>query len=153
MTLKEQLDAELSKNAELTTKLEASEKSLGEKKLEAAAAEKKATDAQASADKYKVELDAEQKAHAETKTKLEASEKDSKTAGGKAAEQLAAKGIAPKAKVEPGASADNTGDPVALWESYQAADHNARADMRAQHGEKLTAAAKAYDKAKAAGAI
>ncbi|HEV7405170.1 MAG TPA: head maturation protease, ClpP-related [Chthoniobacteraceae bacterium] len=64
-------------------------------------------------------------------------------------ERLARNGITAE-KDAPEILDANKADPVALWESYQAADPIAKAEMRAKHGDKLDAAAVAWDAAQSA---
>lgn len=158
MTLKEELD-------DVKAKLQTALQDSADAKTKLKTAETERDQARTEANDRKTQLEAEQRAHAETKgkltaeedahkeskTKLEAEEKKDKTAEGKAREQLAANGVTTVAKEEPGKIAAAPTDPVALWEEYAAADSTKQAQMRKTHGDKLDAAAAAFDAAKSAG--
>lgn len=146
-TLKQQLDDANAKVSDLESKLTATQNEATKYQAAAEEAKSKLTAAEQA-------RETEAKAHAETKTKLEAASKErddlaakDKSAGAKAAEQLAKQGIVPGAKDTPEFLDTTTGDPVAIWESYAQADPATQAKMRAELGPKLDAAAAAFDKA------
>lgn len=65
----------------------------------------------------------------------------------------AANGTKPAAGSDPTTPAASSEDEtlVKLWEQYDAADASQKAAMREEHGSKIDAAAKAYDRAHPAG--
>lgn len=63
-------------------------------------------------------------------------------------ERLSAANLNPGTTKDTPATTDaDAGDPIALWESYAAADSIEKAALRAKHGAKLAVAAAAYDAA------
>jgi colicin import membrane protein len=147
MTQKEQLDdlqkqltAAQQETADIKAKLDAEIEAHAATQAKQTAIEEQLAAAEA---KHKAEI----KAHAATQAQLDAEEQKDKTADAKAAEQLAAKGIAPAQKDAPANLNASQEEGAALWERYAKADPISQAQMRATHGEKLTAAAVAYDAA------
>lgn len=156
MTLKEQLDQAEANAKDLQTKLDASQANERKAQQEAKSATERADKAEKAEKEAKDALAAEQKAHGETKQKLEAADKaktelelKDTSAAAHAAEALAAKGINPPAKGSAAQLNDGKETPTALWERYQNADAVTQATMRDELGDKLEAAAEAWDRAKA----
>lgn len=147
-TLKEQLLSEQAAHADTKASLAQAEQDRDEAKSKLSAATKER-------DENKTKLDAEVSAHAETKSQFEAEQTahsalkaEDKTASHKAAQQLAKNGIAPQAKDTPAKLTEDQAGQVALWQQYEVATPLQQAEMRAKHGEKLEAAAEAFEAAK-----
>lgn len=93
-------------------------------------------------------LETETRALGEARSEVSTLRAQGLNASTKAAELLAAKGIAPMVKASPRELAGDN-DLLALWEQYQRANATEKTRLREQHGDKLTQAAEAYDRATA----
>lgn len=110
----------------------------------------RATNAEATATEIRAQLTAERQAHEATKVKLAEAVANSASAATRASEQLAARGIAPVHKDTPQNLNETDQGDAALWERYEAAESPAKNEMRERYGAKLDAAARAYDRERAA---
>lgn len=146
MTLKEQLDAANANLAAAETARDGFKTQLDSEVAAHAVTKSALTAAETARDGFEAKLDLEIAEHATTKTALATEQAKDKTAGNKAAEQLAAAGIVPPAKDSPKALDANNADPAATWEKYAAADAVTQSQMRKELGTKLDAAAKAFER-------
>ncbi|GEM_PF-3987402 len=145
-TLKESLDEALEKLSETESKLVTAEQSAVDLKTKAEKAEKDFKTEQEAHTKTKTELEDTKGKLSKVETELGDLKASNKTADQRVREELAASGITiPAAKNTPEALNKNAAADAALWERYQNASPTEKAQMRAEHGKKLDAAATAWD--------
>ena len=152
-TLKEELDSANAKLSELGSKLTAFEASETKLKADLSSALANFNAEQDAHGKTKTALnDAqtaltnEQTAHKATADELATIKGQHSSADKRAAENLAAAGVTVPGKQTPAALNQSQAADAAVWERYQGASATEQAKMRRELGDKLDAAAEAFDR-------
>jgi len=152
-TLKEDLESALARLSDTEGKLKTAEQSVVDLTTKATNADAQFRTEQQAHTKTKEELTSaqsalasEQTAHKATADELAQIKGTHSSADLRAAESLAAAGVTVPSKQTPAALNQNQAADAALWERYQGASATEQAKMRRELGDKLDAAADAFDR-------